>query len=168
MGFYPPRPSFYGFHTKKNMFFVIPYCLVYVHSRCMYVLCPCFFYISFNFLETPSGFEQLHLFKQLWRAPELLRGAGPLRGTQKGDLYAFGIILFEIYGRSGPYGEEEITISEIIEQVTNPPQGGPLTRPNIELLRKIKYFVLTLPWLLFNFRLFFISQNYILSFSKYL
>jgi len=87
--------------------------------------------------ETPSGFEQLHLFKQLWRAPELLRGAGPLRGTQKGDLFAFGIILFEIYGRSGPYGEEEITISEIIEQVTNPPQGGPLTRPNIELLRDI-------------------------------
>ena len=57
-------------------------------------------------------------YKQLWRAPELLRGDGPLRGTQKADVYAFGVILFEIYGRSGPYGEEETTISEIIRSAS--------------------------------------------------
>ena len=88
---------------------------------------------------TPSCFEQLHSYTaaQLWRAPELLRGEGPLRGTQKADIYAFGIILYEIYGRSGPYGDDEITISEIIDGVTNPPttEGGAFTRPSIELLR---------------------------------
>ena len=73
-------------------------------------------------------------YKQLWRAPELLR-AEQLRGTQKGDIYAFGIILFEIYGRSGPYGEEETTISEIVRRVTNP--GPELMRPNIDLLRDV-------------------------------
>ncbi|XP_022249345.1 guanylate cyclase 32E-like [Limulus polyphemus] len=41
----------------------------------------------------------------LWRAPELLRMLNPpARGTQKGDVYSFGIILFEIVGRTGPWG----------------------------------------------------------------
>ena len=43
---------------------------------------------------------------KLWTAPELLRDPNPpRRGTQKGDVYAFGIILYEILGRSGPYGD---------------------------------------------------------------
>lgn len=48
-------------------------------------------------VSAPSG--------QLWRSPELLRS--PLvapRGTQPGDVYAFGIILHEILGREGPFG----------------------------------------------------------------
>lgn len=41
----------------------------------------------------------------LWRAPELLRLTNPpARGTQKGDVYSFGIVLFEIIGRNGPWG----------------------------------------------------------------
>ncbi len=41
----------------------------------------------------------------LWRAPELLRHPNPQpEGTQKADVYAFAIILYEIVLRSGPYG----------------------------------------------------------------
>ena len=59
--------------------------------------------------ETASGCENTLNYKLLWRAPELLRNmkeGGQGRGSQKGDVYSFGIILFEIYGRQGPYGDE--------------------------------------------------------------
>lgn len=42
---------------------------------------------------------------QFWKAPELLRDSClSIRGTQKGDIYAFAIILYEILGRHGPFG----------------------------------------------------------------
>lgn len=42
----------------------------------------------------------------LWKAPELLRNTNSSpRGTQKGDVYSFGIILYEIFGRKGPWGD---------------------------------------------------------------
>lgn len=44
----------------------------------------------------------------LWKSPELLRELdnpnGTVGGTQKGDVYAFGIILYEIIARRGPFG----------------------------------------------------------------
>lgn len=44
----------------------------------------------------------------MWRAPELMRTLqSTSRGSQKGDVYAFGIILFEILGREGPWGSPE-------------------------------------------------------------
>ena len=46
----------------------------------------------------------------------------PPKGTQKGDIYAFGIILYEIFGRTvdpmnGPYGETIYSHSEIVRMV---------------------------------------------------
>ena len=77
------------------------------------------------------------IFKLLWTAPELLRidrrSVG--RGSQKGDVYAFGIILYEIYGRSGPYGDTAITNDKIIENVCHP-DGFELMRPDLEMLEE--------------------------------
>lgn len=40
----------------------------------------------------------------LWTAPELLQLKHMGRGTPAGDVYSFAIILYEINGRRGPYG----------------------------------------------------------------
>ena len=46
----------------------------------------------------------------LWKAPELLRvNNAPRRGTQEGDVYSFAIIMYEIHGRKGPYGDTELS-----------------------------------------------------------
>ncbi|XP_047529758.1 guanylate cyclase 32E-like [Vanessa atalanta] len=67
--------------------------------------------------------------RMLWRAPELLREPNPHpRGSQKGDVYSFGIILYEILGRNGPWGDTNLTNAEIIGRVRQP-IGGVLFRP---------------------------------------
>ena len=41
----------------------------------------------------------------LTRAPELLRQVTSLsRGSQKGDIYSFAFILYEMIGKNGPWG----------------------------------------------------------------
>ncbi len=51
-----------------------------------------------------------HFVDLLWTAPELLRDvAAPPCGTQKADVYSFAIILYEIHGREGPYGDTDLT-----------------------------------------------------------
>lgn len=48
----------------------------------------------------------------LWKAPELLRNPNcSPQGTQKGDVFSFGIILYEIFGRKGPWGDLLDTMS---------------------------------------------------------
>ncbi|XP_068632049.1 guanylate cyclase 32E-like [Battus philenor] len=67
--------------------------------------------------------------RMLWKAPELLRESNPPpRGSQKGDVYSFGIILYEILGRNGPWGDTNLTNAEIIGRVRQP-IGGVLFRP---------------------------------------
>ncbi|VVD03545.1 unnamed protein product, partial [Leptidea sinapis] len=57
----------------------------------------------------------------LWKSPELLRQLddpnGTVGGTQKGDVYAFGIILYEIIARRGPFGLTSLEPKEIVERV---------------------------------------------------
>ncbi|KAJ8335807.1 hypothetical protein SKAU_G00391490 [Synaphobranchus kaupii] len=55
----------------------------------------------------------------LWRAPELLRHGGSPKGTQKGDVYSFGIIVQEIVYRRGPFFIPNCILkaSEIVERV---------------------------------------------------
>ncbi|XP_062580227.1 atrial natriuretic peptide receptor 1-like [Saccostrea cucullata] len=57
-------------------------------------------------------------FKLLWVAPELLRQVSiPPKGTQKGDVFAFAIILQEIILRCVPYENETLEPHEIVQRV---------------------------------------------------
>ena len=79
--------------------------------------------------------EEKRLRSLLWRAPELLRlPSPPSHGTQKGDVYSFAIILFEIIGRRGPWGDEtDLSIEGIIDRVAHPHSyGGRIFRPNLK------------------------------------
>ncbi|XP_053684582.1 receptor-type guanylate cyclase Gyc76C [Sabethes cyaneus] len=74
--------------------------------------------------------------KLLYRAPELLR-AGPsycIPGTPKGDIYSFGIVLYEIFTRRGPFGEIECTATECLQRIMNPLDPNTLFRPAIQPL----------------------------------
>nr|QNG40927.1 ANPR-like 4 [Placozoa sp. H4] len=57
-----------------------------------------------------------------WRAPELLRENNAKNepcGTQKGDIYSYGIIAYEIHTRNGPYGNNDLAPKDILERVIN-------------------------------------------------
>ncbi|ELU18379.1 hypothetical protein CAPTEDRAFT_181752 [Capitella teleta] len=69
------------------------------------------------------------LIQLLWTAPELLRD--PIlraKGTQKGDVFSFAIIMQEIVVRGHPYCMIDLTPDEIIRKVKKPP---PLIRPSV-------------------------------------
>lgn len=70
----------------------------------------------------------------LWVAPELLREKGFTQGTQKGDIYAFAIILYEIYGRKGPFGMCEFDPKEIMERIRDLRATEPTFRPDMNFL----------------------------------
>ena len=56
------------------------------------------------------------------------------RGTQKGDVYSFGLILYEILGRSGPWGKTGLSSSEIVKRVITRTFGIEPFRPSLDLL----------------------------------
>lgn len=77
----------------------------------------------------------MELTRSLWRAPELLRDASvSSRGTQKGDVYSFGIILYEVISRKGPWGEMDLTNEQIVTRVKKFPVNGISFRPSIRHL----------------------------------
>ena len=43
--------------------------------------------------------------EMIWTAPEVLRSEMPPKGSQKGDVYSFGIMIHEILTRNQPYSE---------------------------------------------------------------
>ncbi|XP_071034810.1 guanylate cyclase 32E-like [Parasteatoda tepidariorum] len=86
-----------------------------------------------DFEDCEKDFEE-QCEKLLWKSPEILRDPyAPNEGTQKGDIYSFGIILYEIIGRKGPYGYIKMTPSEIIKSLIQRDKCPPL-RPNISKL----------------------------------
>lgn len=84
---------------------------------------------------SPPIFHAINNFLGLlWKAPELLRDPH-IYGSQKSDVYAFSIILYEIIGRRGPYGPYAYEPKEIIELVKKVPEPGEEPfRPDTESL----------------------------------
>lgn len=69
----------------------------------------------------------------LWVAPELLRIPNrPSRGTQKGDVYSFAIILQEFHTREGPYSANFMEPKDIINRVKE--SEFPPFRPTVTTL----------------------------------
>ncbi|XP_014674537.1 PREDICTED: atrial natriuretic peptide receptor 2-like [Priapulus caudatus] len=63
--------------------------------------------------------NRLYAGKQ-WTAPEILReNFPPPRGTQRGDVYSFAIILYELVFRCPPYNFDEITPRDAISRIRN-------------------------------------------------
>ncbi|XP_043253868.1 guanylate cyclase 32E [Colletes gigas] len=81
----------------------------------------------------------------LYRAPELLRSNKTLEPTardyQRGDVYSFGIVLYELQGRHGPFGFTDLSDSEILKKViAREPEVKPF-RPPLDQLENCFHFV---------------------------
>ncbi|EUB54184.1 Atrial natriuretic peptide receptor [Echinococcus granulosus] len=75
--------------------------------------------------------------EKLWTSPELLRDeTAALFGTKSGDVYAFAIIMHEVFYQTKPYGLEDIAVEEILKRVRS--REKPPFRPQVgqtELIR---------------------------------
>ncbi|XP_055624109.1 speract receptor isoform X2 [Toxorhynchites rutilus septentrionalis] len=100
---------------------------------------------DFGLYAFKQGTDEIHEEKQsnaekcqklLYQAPELLRAGATcfVSGTQKGDVYSFGIVLYEIFTRRGPFGEIECSPAECLKRVMNPLDPNTLFRPAIQPL----------------------------------
>ncbi|XP_069776055.1 retinal guanylyl cyclase 1-like [Narcine bancroftii] len=66
---------------------------------------------------------------RLWTAPELLRDVAlESKGTFRGDIYSFSVIMQELIVRGPPYSASGLTPSDIVRMVQKPP---PLCRPSV-------------------------------------
>ncbi|XP_036326361.1 receptor-type guanylate cyclase Gyc76C-like [Rhagoletis pomonella] len=89
-----------------------------------------------NCAESESIGEHQHYRNQFWKAPELLRNSH-IYGTQKGDVYAFAIIMYEIVSRKGPFGQVAYEPKEIVDRVKELPLAGSIPfRPELECIRE--------------------------------
>ncbi|XP_062610157.1 atrial natriuretic peptide receptor 1-like isoform X1 [Saccostrea cucullata] len=71
--------------------------------------------------------------KLQWTAPEILRSEKTI-DKQKADIFSLGVILKEIFTRSGPYTEYSfLRIKEIIDKVRSPVGGSPPFRPKLSV-----------------------------------
>uniref|UniRef100_A0A8C4ZSZ3 Guanylate cyclase n=1 Tax=Gadus morhua TaxID=8049 RepID=A0A8C4ZSZ3_GADMO len=67
----------------------------------------------------------------LWTAPEILRNPNQnKKGTFRGDVYSFSIIMQEVISRCAPFCMLDMPVTEIISKVKSPP---PLCRPEVSV-----------------------------------
>ncbi|XP_077868224.1 atrial natriuretic peptide receptor 2-like, partial [Saccoglossus kowalevskii] len=74
-----------------------------------------------------------YYMRKLWTSPELLRlTEAPSGGTQRGDVYSFGIILQEVVHRCGPFYVSQMDLSpkEIVQKVRA--GNKPYFRPSVD------------------------------------
>ena len=79
--------------------------------------------------ERLPGYENSISNKCLWKAPEILKNfkeGGQGRGSQKGDVYSFAIIMLEIYGK-----DEQKSIIKVLDSILD--TDGEI-RPNVDHL----------------------------------
>ncbi|XP_063230387.1 guanylate cyclase 32E [Bacillus rossius redtenbacheri] len=87
--------------------------------------------------EEPD-WQQKQQARLLSRAPELLRSPySPARGSQKGDVYSFAFVLYELVGRAGPWGANALPPAETVSRVRA--GGGRPWRPPLDQLDAAPY-----------------------------
>ncbi|XP_019756658.1 guanylate cyclase 32E isoform X2 [Dendroctonus ponderosae] len=97
-------------------------------------------------LKDPARIRE-KCYKLLYRAPELLRlqdsflAKDQPMGTQKGDIYSFGIILFELHNRHGPFGDLPFSPGEILNKVIHCSNPASPFRPPLDKLENSCDFV---------------------------
>ncbi|KAL5964052.1 Atrial natriuretic peptide receptor 1 [Taenia solium] len=75
-----------------------------------------------------GSYPSYHPEEELWTAPELLRDeTAAMVGTKPGDVYAFGIIMHEVFYQTKPFGMKDASAEEILERVMS--QEKPPFRP---------------------------------------
>uniref|UniRef100_A0A1I7UJL5 guanylate cyclase n=1 Tax=Caenorhabditis tropicalis TaxID=1561998 RepID=A0A1I7UJL5_9PELO len=79
--------------------------------------------------------------EELWTAPELLRWSTGLNECghlliQKADVYSLAIVLYELFGRLGPWGDEPMEPREIVSMVKRGTASGKKAfRPDMAVLK---------------------------------
>ncbi|XP_074039726.1 guanylyl cyclase at 32E [Leptinotarsa decemlineata] len=97
---------------------------------------------EFKANQDDPQWQSKEIRRQIYRAPELLRDPSPpARGTQKGDVYSFAIVLYEIIGREGPWGKTDVEPSDIVKGVMKKNQGDTLFRPPLKNIECAEYIV---------------------------